>query len=270
MAGLLSACQVRGPELGGLSGPQSTGPAMELAQRLWTTSQGIPAVAVRGSANYVADNGGRHHFQFEALAQKPDIFQFLALGPTGSPAFRLLIHGEMAQTLDYGRKVHATGSRADLGAHPLPIPLSPEELTSLLIGGLVAPPSQAELLRVSQGPSPRTVIRVWPEGGGFLARLTLDGAPGAERVPVIRELVSQTRSGERLEINYDDIRAVTRRDAGVEPRELDFPFRIAARLGGSRNRRSLAISYDQVVLGALLDPGSFYLATPVGFAQEWL
>ncbi|MDR2421914.1 MAG: DUF4292 domain-containing protein [Deltaproteobacteria bacterium] len=264
-AGLaLAACQGgRGPGLGDPPPPLAEGPAFELAERLYLVGQEPPAVAARGAADYLAPNGGRHHFEFESFVQKPDVFSFLLLGPAGSPAFRVLMVGDSAYALDYGQKTYLTGTRDELNRARLPLPMSPEELLALLSGALAEPPAKASAQRLGTTQAPKSELLVWSASEGDPMRLTLDGAPGAEKAPVLRRLSALTRSGELLTVAYDDIRGVDRRD---QASSLAFPHKITAVVGGGRAKRSLSIRYAEVVLGAVLPRESFRLDPPPGFA----
>jgi hypothetical protein len=260
------ACQSKALPLE-LMGPKTQGPGFELAQSLYDAGRNIKSLAARGSATYVAANGGRHHFQFEAVTLKPDNFSLVVFGPAGNPAFRLVLASQEVNLLDYGQKTLFTGPRDQLEMENLPWPLTPEELASVMSGALAFSPEQVEITRLGSDQKPRWELQVWSPLTQNPLRLAIDQSPNESREPILRRLNTVAQSGEPLDVAYNEIKLVKRRDKEAE---VSFPHHVLAKIGGGRGQRSLEIRYSEVVLGADLPPGVFVLATPPGFAQQWL
>jgi hypothetical protein len=266
---LLAACQTSRVPLTAAP-PQAQGPQADLVSLLYEAGLDLPAAAFRGTALYTESSGSRHHFQFEAFIQKPDLFAFLVLGPGGGPVFRLNLAGDSVTILDYGQKVYAAGQAENLDPKFLPLALKPRELAALLSGFLPARPRQVQLIGHWTDP-PRSEFLAWFGEPGLTAeesppdRLVLDGAPGEPGRPILRQLASRTLSGEPLTVSYDRLTETVRRDNGGT---ILFPRRLRAEIGRSRQKRSLAVSYEEAVLGLVLPAGNFELVQPAGFDRE--
>jgi hypothetical protein len=265
LAGVLglafSACQSRSfrPDL---KEPSASGPAFELAKSLYAAGEELKAAAFRGSVLFVDASGARRYFEFEAISQKPDIFSFLALGPTGSPVLRFLAKGDSAWVVDYMGKKFLTGSRADLELIRLPVALSPEEFLAVLTGSLAAPPEKALALRLGKGENPQSEIVMWLTGEPNPIRATIDGSLDKGLPLKARLIETSARTGEALSVAYEDYRLETRRD---KPESLAFPRRIVAKIGKGHGLKSLEIRYAEVVLGAVQERDVFRLEPPPGF-----
>jgi hypothetical protein len=223
-------------------------------------------VAAKGSATFTAASGSKHYFEFEAYAQKPDIFVYVVFGPTGTPVLRIILMGDEVTVVDYGQKVFLTGHKDRLDMARLPVPLTLTELLAILTGSLPAPPVKAEAKRLGSERDPKSEVLVTDQNG-VPYQITVDGYPESPAAPVLKLLKTQTSLGEALVVAFSDQKSVVRRD---NQEAVLFPHKITATLGGSNNRRVLDIRYSTVALGAVRPREVFFLERPTGFASEEL
>lgn len=168
-AWLLAACS------GGRGLPDRPTPeASALWDRLARTSSTTHTLQAESRVSYFGPEG-RVRLRAVLVAQRPDRFRIETLSPFEEPIDVMVCDGERLSWLSQGilREGRATAERI---GRLLPLPLSPEELVDVLLGGL---PSDAQPVAVTPVNDP-TAFRLDLRRDARWLRLWVD--PDADRV----------------------------------------------------------------------------------------
>lgn len=247
---LVFACrpaEVRPPELTTLPAP-----AVALAE-LRAAGANKHSLTAEGRVTYFGEKG-RVRLKAVLLAERPGRFRIETLSPFEQPVDVMACDGSRLWLLSGDRLREGPATPENI-ARLLPMPLYPEEVVDVLLGGV--PSGERFSATGIQGADDGQWRLELSSGGGVAAHLWMD--PVAKQV---RRLALLDAGGqERVTVDFDDFGVP---EGATDGREL--PQEIVVKVPGRDLDVSIKLTRAQV--DRAIDPGLFRIEAPPGVALE--